>query len=109
MRQFYIQLRVLRAKDQHYWTLCLQVPAERLSTVETIVEGLEMGLRCAGAIQLTLEQIYFDYPVGPLSADYYKELGDPAVIEELKLFLGQKRDRRKKDQVEPAINSEDQP
>jgi len=104
MRQFFIQLRVYRAKDQHYWTLMLLVHTNSLASLESVVAGLEVGLKVAGAASVSLEQVYFDYPVGALSADHYKELTDPYLIDELKIFLGLKRDRRKRE--EPAITTE---
>jgi hypothetical protein len=114
MRTFFIQLRVYRAKDQHYVTLLLKTQASKLADLESIVSALEAGLKVAGAVATSLEQVYFDYPAGTAPANEYVDLGEHDILsevklEEIRLFLGQKRDRRKK--VEPAITteSEDQP
>jgi hypothetical protein len=103
MRQFFLDTRVYRKQDQHYWTMHLRTHGTDIDDAATQLRALTLGLLVAGALEVHCLAIYMDVPQGGITASY-KALNDAEMIEELKIFLGLKRDRRK--QVEPAIDSE---
>jgi hypothetical protein len=103
MRQFFLDVRVYRKQDQHYWTLYLRTQGTDIDDAAAQLRALTMGLLVAGALEVHCLAIYMDVPQGGATTGY-KSLNQSEMIEDLKIFLGLKRDRRKKE--DPAIDSE---
>jgi hypothetical protein len=107
MKQFFFQLRIYRKSDQHYWTLHCKTVASDFATVTLQIAAFEAGLLIAGAHETVVEAIYADFPLGTVPASDYRQLNNQILINDLQVFLGIKRDRRKKElQEDPPVNSE---
>jgi hypothetical protein len=103
MRQFFLDIRIYRKQDSHYWTTRLRVQGTDIDDAAALLRAFTTGLLVAGALEVHCQAIYMDIPQSGVTASY-RALNDMEMIEELRIFLGLKRDRRKKE--DPAIDSE---
>jgi hypothetical protein len=84
VRTFFIQLRVYRKRDQAYQTFHVKALAETVTSLDQQIGAFSAGLQLVSAI-VSLEAVFFDYPLGQVGADQYKEFGE--LIPDLYNFL----------------------